>query len=173
MPTVGRLAPFLALSVLGAAVAQAPGAKPGDVLAKALARATTHNKRVLVAFPGEDGDLASQFKQDRAMSRTFLYELEIVQFAGKAADAMAVELKCPDLVDGEPALLVLAADGKQLAKIPGAEFLAEGEVLGKPLLERLKPLFCAPVDADKKLAAALVDAKKTGRAVFIRFDAPW
>jgi hypothetical protein len=67
----------------------------------------------------------------------------------------------------------LDADGAALSRLPLAEYFAEGELRSKQLIAKLTPMFCKPLDADQKLAAALADAKKTGRAVFIRFDAPW
>ncbi len=150
-----------------AALAQAPPQKsaakklPSELVA-AQQRAAVHNKRVLVALPTEGQDLAKMIKRDRSVSRTFLYEFEVVQLA---AD---FEREVP-----RPALLVQDARGATLAQISAATFLADGALKGAELLAAVKLHFCAPLDASKKLAAAKAEAKKSGRNILIRFDAPW
>jgi hypothetical protein len=155
------LLPLTLLFATGVASAQAKKVAPVPDLAKAQARAMMHNKRVLVVLSAEGEDFAKTLKSNRALSRKLLYEFETVAYAGaKAAKKWHWQH------DGSGAL-VLAANGDELARFPAAELTA------KKALASLEPHFCKPVDANKKLAAAMVDAKKTGRNIFIRFDAPW
>ena len=153
----------LLLSFAGAALAQAPS-DGGAVAAlqKARHRAAVHNKRVLVALPAPGQDLAKMIQRDRSVSRTFRYEFELVQ--GDAKVFWPIE---------RPALLVQDARGRILSHLEAGDFLAAGKLDGARLLEQVKPHFCAPADAEEKLAAAMAEAKKTGRNILIRFDAPW
>ena len=163
-----RLSSLALLLALGApAYAQGDGPKkaapkvPAE-LAKARARAAVHNKRVLVVLPGGDLDLATMLKRERSISRKLLYEFETVQLG---AEQMADHVR--------PALLVQDAAGKTMAKIAGDVFLHEGKIAGKALLAAVEPHFCAPVDAQQKLDDARKLARKTGKNILIRFDAPW
>lgn len=170
--------PTLTLLLAAAAVAQddvqkSPTAPTSAALTKALAKATVHNQRLLALLTDDGDDLAARLKKDRALSRPLLYEFEVVQLSGKEADTFAVHWKMPDALNSKPALAVLDADGKVLARLPREQLLTDGEVDGAALLGKLKPQFCPPVDADDKLAAGIAAAKKSGRAVFVRFDAPW
>ncbi|MCA8974403.1 MAG: hypothetical protein KDC98_06760 [Planctomycetes bacterium] len=171
------IVPTLALSLLTALAAQdespPPKTDPLQTLAAALARAKVHNKRVLACFVEQGQDLALQCRRSKALGRPLLYEFEVVQFEGVDADAMATELKFDDAFKQRPALMVLAADRTRLLRQTAADLLVDGELQAQRLLEQLKPQYCPPVDAEQKLTAALVEAKKTGRNVFIRFDAPW
>ena len=143
------------------------------MLTRALAKATVHNQRVLVVLNEDGKDLAAARKKDKTLSDSLRNEFETVQLSGKEADAMAVQWKLPAALKEKPALAVLAADGKLLARLPREEFVAEGGIDVEKLLARLTPHFCESVDAEQKLAAAIAVAKKDGRAVFVRFDAPW
>lgn len=155
----------LVVALIGAAPAQEPEAKalkaPTE-LTKARRRAAVHNKRVLVALPKPGQDLAALVRSDRAVSRTLRYEFELVTGGAGLHTSVA-----------RPALVVEDASGKRLATFAEAAFLADGKLRGKELLAAVKPHFCAPVDAQEKLAAAMATAKKTGKNILIRFDAPW
>ena len=155
-----------ALSLVGVAAAQQQARGPANTvpagLAAARARAAVHNKRVLVALPTPGQDLAHMVQRDRKVSRTFRYEFEVFQ-AG-------AELYLPLQ---RPALLVQDASGRILSHLQAPDFLADGALKGAELLAQVEPLFCAPVDAEQKLAAAMTEAKKSGRNILIRFDAPW
>lgn len=155
------LLPLTLLIATGVASAQAKKVAAVPDLAKAQARAMMHNKRVLVVLSAEGEDFAETLKSNRALSRKLLYEFETVAFTGAKAAK-----KWDWQHDGSGAL-VLAAGGAELARFSAADLAA------KKALAALEPHFCKPVDADKKLAAAMVEAKKTGRNIFIRFDAPW
>ncbi len=163
--TARKLAITLALGGLATSQAtEAAGVEavvPAD-LRKARARAAVHNKRVLVVLPGAEVDLAGLLRRDRAVSRKFRYEFEV--YSGDAKLYPSVK---------RPALLVEDAGGARLKAIAASSYLVDGKLSGEELLAAVEPHFCAPVDAAAKLAAAMVTAKKTGRNILIRFDAPW
>jgi hypothetical protein len=165
------------VSFVAAAAAQNEAAKPASripaELTKALGKATTHNQRVLAIFASEDRDLQAELKKDKVVSRKLLYEFETVTLKGDAAHALAVEWKLPFALQERPTLAVLDQAGKVLASIAPDKFLVDGKLDGGKLLPLLEPHFCAPADAEQKLAASLAEAKKSGRTVFVRFDAPW
>lgn len=175
MRIIALASPILTLALVGGAVGQeeAGHEKDSGVLTKAMARADVHNKRVLALLVADGEDLAGTWKKNRAISRTLLYEFEIVQFTGVEADAWAERLDYPDAVKAKPAMAVLDSSGRVLARMQGTELATEGEENAKGFLGRLKPHFAEPVDAEKKLADGLAEAKKSGRNVFVRFDAPW
>ena len=131
-------------------------------LRKARARAAVHNKRVLVVLPNSDVDIADLLRRDRAVARKFRYEFEV--YSGGAKLYPSVK---------RPALLVEDAGGERLTSVAAASYLADGKLRGEDLLAAVEPYFCAPADAERKLAAAMATAKKTGRNILIRFDAPW
>jgi len=155
------LMPVALLLFSGVTFAQKQKAPPAPDLAKAQARAEMHNKRVLVLLNPADEDLAAALKRNRSLSRKLRYEFETVSFRG--ADA----LKKWRWQSDASGAVVLAADGKELGRF------THEQLVGDKALPLLEPLFCKPVDAKEKLAAAMVEAKKTGRNIFIRFDAPW
>lgn len=169
------------ISFAAAASAQAESAKPASrtpaELSKALGKATTHNQRVLAILANEDRDLHAELKKDKVLSRPLLYEFETVTLKGDAAHALAVEWKLPHALQERPTLAVLDPTGKVLASLTPDQFLVDGKrdgkVDGSKLLPLLQPHFCPPADAEQKLAASLAEAKKSGRNVFVRFDAPW
>lgn len=155
-----------ALIFTGAAGAQQAdqgptGAIPAE-LDKARARAGVHNKRVLIALPAPGQDLARMIQRDRKISRTFRYEFEVVQ--GDAGLFWPLQ---------RPALLVQDAAGRILSHLKADDFLDGDRLKSAGLLAQVEPFFCAPVDAEQKLADAMAEAKKTGRNILIRFDAPW
>lgn len=175
-----RLAALLATAVASAqdptpapVARPAPSAAAVQELAKATAKAKVHNKRVLAVFSAPDSDALVAMKRTRELSRPLLYEFETVALAGADAEAMAVAWKFPDAMQARPALCVLDADGKVLAREVVTDLFEDDKAKGAPLLAKLKPLFCEPVDAEAKLKSAQAEAKKSGRAVFVRFDAPW
>lgn len=173
MPTVRLLAPSVLLALAASAGAQDPRPQPAPELQRAMAKATTHNQRILVVLDAVDGKFAATLKQDRTLSRPLLYEFETVSVAGEPADVLAESWHLPPARRDKPAIVVLDADGKMLADVPRAALLPDGKLASAALLAQLKPLYCAPADAEQKLAVAIAEAKKSGRSVFVRFDAPW
>ena len=154
------LLPLTLLFATGVAFAQKKAA-PAPDLTKTQARALMHNKRVLVVLSADGEDFAKDLKRNRALSRKLLYEFETIAFTGAAA---AKKWQWQGAGSG---VVVTDAVGKELGRF------TEGELAGKAALTKLEPLFSKPVSADKKLAAAMAEAKKSGRKILIRFDAPW
>lgn len=154
------LLPLALLFATGVAFAQKKAA-PAPDLVKTQATALMHNKRVLVVINEDGDDYAKQLKRNRAISRKLSYEFEVVAFG--AVDA-AKKWQWESEGSG---VVVLESGGKELGR-----FTAE-QLDGKQALVHLEPLFCKPVNADDKLQLALAEAKKTGRNILVRFDAPW
>jgi hypothetical protein len=173
---VPLIVPVLLSLVAGASAQDAP-AKPASPippeLTKAFVKATKHNQRVLAIFAAEGRDLHAELKKDKAVGRTLLYEFETVTLEGDPAHALAVQWKLPDALHDRPTLAVLDHAGKLLTSVAPAHFVADGKLDGAKLLSLLQPHFCPPADAEQKLAASLAEARKSGRNVFVRFDAPW
>ncbi|HEB52653.1 MAG TPA: hypothetical protein ENI87_05310 [bacterium] len=166
---------LLPLALLFGAGAVAQDAMPAKIdarseLAKASARAKVHNKRVLVVLDTDGRRLADRLQHTGSVARPLLYEFETVAVAKDEAAAIAVHMHLPADRAG---LAVLAADGGLRAWLAAETFAVGDRIDGKRLLQMLEPHFCAPVDAEQKLADALRAAKKSGRNVFVRFDAPW
>jgi len=153
--------------------------KPADPVssqfAATLAKARTHNKRVLAVFaPKEKAAttaIAAARKGNAELNHLVLYEFEVACF-----DASAVDLATRIGIAGElahpPVIAVLDADGKHLATLPRELWSDEG-LDATALLETLTKQTAPPADAAKKLEDGIALAKKTGRNVFVRFDAPW
>lgn len=159
--------------------AEPPGAVPlPDRLAEATARATVHNKRVLLVLDARGEDLTARLQRTRSIARQLRYEFETVTAGKDEVPALAKQLQLPGDRSG---IAVLHASGTLLSWIAATTFVSKAggdagsvpEIDGDTLLALLEPLFCAKANAEKKLADALVLAKKTGRNVFVRFDAPW
>lgn len=155
------LLPLALLLAHGVATAQEKKADLSLDLKKAHARAVMHNKRVLVALSSKGDDFLKELRGNRAISRTLRYEFEPVAMPATAA------LSAWKWQGEGSGAIIFSASGKEIGRFQASD------LQGKEALNKLKPLLCKPVDADKKLADALVIAKKTGRNVFIRFDAPW
>ena len=164
-----RYVPLVALLCAAALAAQepapAPAAKPPAVVAEALAKAKLDNKRVLAVWAGDgEAGAALQKALKRApLTRQLLYEFVQAPLAS-ADDAKALGL------DAAPALVVLAADGAQLAVIAAKDL---DPLDGNKLSEALKPHHAAPLDAQALYDAALATAAKEQKRVFVHFDAPW
>ena len=170
----------LAASLVGAATAQdkpkAPDREPIEAaVAAATKSAAAKNRRVLVTFTGQDelsGQLLAALKKE--LHRQMLYEFFVVPADNARDAAYATTLKLTVKPDGGPALAVLDGSGKLLGNLTDADLTDDaGNLATKQLGEQLTKFHAAPIDATKVLADALADAKKTGRAVFIHFDAPW
>ena len=132
----------------------------------AMARAKVHNTRVLFVLAEPQQRLLEALKRTRELSRTMLYEFETVELHGEHAQKW--------LGDAElPALVIADHEGKVLARYARDAFLDDDGSVDSGLLEKWKPHFCKPVDANQKLQAALAEAKATQRNVLVRFDAPW
>jgi hypothetical protein len=107
---------------------------------------------------------------DPTLSRKLLYEVEMVPLTGEPATKMAA---CWGVGDDRPAAVMLSDRGVILVRLQADDLVVDGEIAGAKVLAKIERRFCEPVDAQKKLDDALALAKKSGRHVFVRFDAPW
>ena len=175
-----RLVPAPATAAQPAAGAQdkrAPiydeAADANELVAAALVCAKRDNKRVLLMYGGNwcgwCYKLDETLTKDPKVRRKMMYEYELVQLTGTAADTFATRHGFAAAVQHKPAAIVLDQGGSALAQLLPSLVTAEPATFAAAL----KGFSCAPVDAEAKLAAALADAKETGRNVFVRFDAPW
>lgn len=171
-----------AIAVLCASVAMAQDkpapapTPPSEAIASAMAKAKAHNKRVLIVFEQQEQDatkaLATTMKSNRELARLVSYEFDVVCVdAGHAADVAKAHDFAAATLD-PPAVLVLDAAGKPLAKLAADAIFTGDAVDAKRLMAELGALKVAPLDAEKVLADGLATAKNSDRRVFIRFDAP-
>jgi hypothetical protein len=147
-----------------------------DLLAEPLTRAKVHNKRIAVLFgkdAGADEELALVIRRNRNLARMIRYEYVDLRVRSATEAKLAERLGLADHLEDRIAMAILDADGKVLARNGWADLSREDELDDKRLLAALEPHKCAPLDARAKLKSALAEASKTGRNVFVRFDAPW
>jgi thiol-disulfide isomerase/thioredoxin len=150
----------------------------------ALAAARRENRRVLIQWGGNWCSwcllLHDRFEKDADLAKKLRYEYDVVAVDVGKMDKnldLAAKYGADFRKHGVPYLTVLDADGKPLANQPTDPFeTKEGGKNGhdpKKLLEFLTTHQARPLDADKVLSAALAEAAKTERAVFLHFGAPW
>ncbi|MFK7739739.1 MAG: hypothetical protein AB8H80_05400 [Planctomycetota bacterium] len=176
LPSLLLLAPLVGAQQEGEQVPPKANTAPiatsptDSLLAAAKTRAAVHNKRVLVIGCPAGVDLLATLKKVRAVSRGLQYEFEAVQIVADAGGEMAKKWLADD---GTAALTILTNDGKELGRMSAATFVEGGTVRAEELMAAWKPHFCPPVDAQQKLTDAMAAAKKSGRKILVRFDAPW
>jgi len=150
-------------------------------LAAAFARARDDNKRVLIQW-GSNADraaasLIATMRKDSTISRTLLYEYEIVRAEMKGAERVASKYRGTGGRPTPPYFTVLDAQGKVLASQAALTFKATGEGAaaydGKKLNEFLTKYKPAYVNAEPLFTEALSRAKKDQKALFLWFSAPW
>jgi thioredoxin-related protein len=154
-------------------------------IAAALAAAKRENRRVLIQWGGNWCSwcllLHERFKSDRNLAKTLLYEYDVVYVDIGKSDKnldLAAKYGADFKKHGVPYLTVLDAEGKALANQQTDVFETKSED-GKnghdprKLQEFLTANQAAPLKADEVLTAALAEAAKTERVVFLHFGAPW
>ncbi len=149
-------------------------------IAKALAVAKDENRRVLIQWSGKAdpaGKALIQAETKGELSRTLLYEYAIVRADvvgnGATASRYKVDVKPASL----PYLTVLDARGTVLGGQPasafgtgaGAPAMYDDKKLNEYLL-KFKPEY---VNAEPLFTAALSQAKKDQKTLFMWFSAPW
>jgi hypothetical protein len=157
----------------------------------ALKAAAENDIRVLVNWGANDDEACTKFQQDMSgrgsanpayeiirtkLSNEYRYVRVDVGHLDKNQDlaaAYGVQLSAGAL----PHLTVLDRQGKVLAQQPSRELAAApgGPTVYDPdkIAAFLKQHQVAPVAADPLLAAALAEAKRDGKYVFLWFSAPW
>ncbi len=154
-------------------------ADAGARLAAALADARHENRRVLIVWGTNaeqpSRDLILTMLRNGEVSRTLLYEYEIVRAERRGNERIAAKYKVPK--GALPHLTVLDAAGAVLASEPAAPFKGAGEGAAawdgsklNGLLTKFKPTY---VNAEPVFTAALSQAKKEGKTLFLWFNAPW
>jgi hypothetical protein len=157
----------------------------------ALKAAAEDDIRVLINWGANDDEACAKFQQDMSgrgstnpayevirtkLSNEYRYVRVDVGHLDKnqaLAAAYGVTLSAGAL----PHLTVLDAQGKVLAQQPGQGLAAApgGPTAYDPekIAAFLKQFQVPPVPADPLLAAALAEAKREGKDVFLWFSAPW
>lgn len=146
----------------------------------ALVAAKRENRRVLIQWGGNWCSwcllLHERFKSDKDLAKTLRYEYDVVYIDSKntaLSEKYGADLK----KNGVPYLTVLDADGKVVTNQATDPF--ETKVDGKnghdpkKLQEFLQAHKAPPLKADAVLEAALAEASKSDRCVFLHFGAPW
>jgi thiol:disulfide interchange protein len=151
----------------------------------ALAAAKRENRRVLIQWGGNwcswCGLLHECFKSERELAKTLRNEYDVVYVDVGKTDKnleLAAKYKADFKKHGVPYLTVLDADGLVLANQETDPFETKSEDGKKghdpkKLIEFLTTHQSKPFKADEVLDAALAEAAKTGRNVFLHFGAPW
>lgn len=164
-------------------------ADPKEQIAAALARAKKDNKRVLIQFGGDWCGwcvrLHQLMKADAEIARVLSYEYEYILIDVPGTDNKNADFPktLGATVKGYPHLTVLDANGKVLVQQDteplevkndkGASAGLEAGHDKAKVLEFLKKYVPEPLTSEALLTAALAEAKKTDRKVFLHFGAPW
>ncbi len=143
----------------------------------ALKKATRDNKRVLAMFGGDWCGwchlLHNTFKKDRAVSKLLRYEYELVMIDTKSKGVAELKKRWNSPVKSYPYLVVVDAAGN-MVKNQATEALEQGKAHDPAkVLEFLEKYKASPVNARDVMAAAMAEAKKSDRSVFVHLGAPW
>jgi thiol:disulfide interchange protein len=159
-------------------------------IAAALARAKKNNTRVLIQWGGNWCGwcirLNELCRSDKALSRELMYEYEVVHVDAGQPKGKNIDLAKTYGADlekaGFPFLTILDSSGKPLAnqETEALEVKKNGESAGleaghdpAAVLGFLKSNEAKPLKAQDAYDAAIADAKKSGKRVFMHFGAPW
>ena len=158
-------------------------------VADAVTRAAKEERRVLIVWGanwcGSCKQLEHQMKgasaadatdADKRLGKLLMNEFEVVHLDVGHFDKNIdlVRKWRADVSGGIPALTILNGEGKVVANQDNAAVsaLTKNNEVG-PFADFLDSKKAAPVDAGKRLDAALAQARESGRAVFLHFGAPW
>jgi hypothetical protein len=160
-----------------------PAADPRAQIAAALKSAKEDGIRVLLNLGANDDDSSKAFaaaRRNRELSPFFADEYKVVNVdVGRldknldVAKEYGVTVRAGDL----PALAVLDADEKVLARTPGTAFRSDADPAAHDpakiaafLKTHQAP---SPPDAQPVFDAAQQQAKREGKSLFVWFSAPW
>ena len=160
-----------------------PDADPTAQIATALRYAKEDGIRVLINFGSNDDESSKAFataRRSRDLARFFADEYRVVNVDVGALDrnlhvaqAYGLTLKA----GGLPAVAVLDAEGNVLARAAGPAFRSETDRAAHDpaqIAEFLKTHKAPPPpDAEPVFDAALQQAKREGKTLFVWFSAPW
>lgn len=152
-------------------------------IAAAVAKAKKENRRVLIQWGGNWCPwclkLNAMCKTDKAVSKTLLYEYDVVHVdAGQNDKNMDLAKSYGAKIDGFPFLTILDADGKPVINQNTPPFEVEGtNVSAGYKMAKLNDFLvehqAKPLNAQAVLDTGLAEAKKSGKRVFLHFGAPW
>jgi hypothetical protein len=149
-------------------------------IAQALAVAKDENRRVLIQWSGKTGPAGKALIQAETkgdLARTLLYEYAVVRADVAGNGAVALRFKASVKPASLPYLTVLDARGTVIGGQPASAFQAgsgapatfDDKKLNEYLL-KFKPEY---VNAEPLFNAALSQAKKDQKTLFVWFSAPW
>lgn len=150
-------------------------------IAEASANATHDNRRVLVMW-GSNADKPSQALieltvRDSDVAQKLLYEYDIVRADPAGNEALAAKLGAETRGTSLPRLTVLDAGGRVIASEAAASFTSGGAASSvldpQRVVDFLTKHQASPLNAATLLSAALGQAKKDQKALFLWFSAPW
>jgi len=149
-------------------------------IAQALAVAKDENRRVLIQWSGKAdpaGKALIQAETKGDLARTLLYEYAIVRADVAGNAAMASRYKASATPASLPFLTVLDAQGKVIGSQSASAFMvgtgAPATFDDKKLNEYLVKFKPEYVIAEPLFTAALSQAKKDQKTLFMWFSAPW
>ena len=150
------------------------------VIDTAVHNADTDDIRALIIWGANDNPQSTAFEVTRrAVKGTFFSDEYKVGYVdvGSLSKNLALAKKYGVTLSAEnlPALTVLDQKGKVLGNITGRELAAaEGGGFDKAKLDAFLTMHQAPApDAVAPFEAAVEQAKKDGKTVFVWFSAPW
>jgi hypothetical protein len=149
-------------------------------IAQALAVAKDENRRVLIQWSGKAdpaGKALVQAETKGDLAHTLLYEYAVVRADVTGNGAIASRYKADVKPASLPFLTVLDAQGKVIGSQPASAFKAgagpaatfDDKKVNEYLL-KFKPEY---VNAEPLFTAALGQAKKDQKTLFVWFSAPW
>jgi hypothetical protein len=158
-----------------------PNFEAADVegrISAAQAHAKDENRRVLVVWGGREDKASQAFLEgvlrDREVSRTLLYEYDVVRVdTGPAARKVAAKYHADLEKGGLPYLTILDASGKLLSNQPGAAFRKAEMFDAKAAQDFLVKHQAVYLNAETLFNEALSRAKKEQKTLFVWFSAPW
>jgi len=149
------------------------------VIDAATAHARPENQRVLIHWGSESVErsvaLAKLFEDERDVARKLLYEYQVVRLEVGDADhdlgqyGPALEGTAGDL----PYLMILDGQGQVVATRGATSLLAGDQFDTKKILGFLDEYQPDYLKAADVLAAALAEAERTDKLVFLHSGAPW
>jgi hypothetical protein len=149
-------------------------------IAKALAVAKDENRRVLIQWSGKTdpaGKALIQAETKGDLAHTLLYEYAVVRADATGNGAIASRYKASVKPASLPFLTVLDGQGKVLGSQPASAFAtgagAAATFDDKKLNEYLLKFRPEYVSAEPLFTAALSQAKKDQKTLFMWFSAPW
>lgn len=151
-----------------------------QLVARALAVAARDNKRVLLMYGGNwcgwCYKLDDVFRTDPAVRRVMRDEYELVHVdigRGDKHVELSARFGSDHRAHGYPYLTVVGADGTTVTHKDTAELEDGPNHDPAKVLEFLGAHTAEPVDACDRIATAQVEARESGRLMFVHIGAPW